>query len=169
MKRNLVGTVCCATLLLSAAAVTLAGDRLDRTCSIHSVKGAWGYSESGTLYHPLLGPIPYASVGSYTVDHRGNLSGARNASAAGTIQFATVKGTATVNPDCSGELHLSFYDQSNNLLNTAVKFVVYVEDSTAARSIMTDVVLPDGATHVKAVLVTDAKKQFSDRMGEREW
>jgi len=55
------------------------------------------------------------------------------------------------------------------LLNTAVKFVVYVENSTAARSIMTDVVLPDGVTHVKAVLVTDAKKQFPDRMGEREW
>src|SRR5512147_2105315 len=125
MKRSLVGTIS-AALLLSAAAVTLAGDRYGRACSIHSVKGAWGYSESGTLYHPVLGAIPYASVGSYTVDHKGNLSGARNASAAGTIQFGTVKGTATVNPDCTGELHLSFYDKSNTLLNTAIKFVVYV-------------------------------------------
>jgi len=169
MKRSLVGTICFATLLLSAAAVALAEGRHDSACSIRSVKGAWGYSESGTLYHPTAGAIPYASVGSYTVDHHGNLSGARNASAAGAIQFATVKGTATVNPDCTGELHLSLYDKSNNLLNTVVKFVVYVDNSTAAWSIITDVVLPDGTTHVPAVLVTDAKKQFPDRVGDHEW
>lgn len=164
MKRSLVGTICFATLLLSAAAVTLAGDRHGRTCSIHSVKGAWGYSETGTLYHPTLGPIPYASVGGYTVDHDGNLSGARYASAGDTgIQFAKVEGIATVNPDCSGELQLSLYDaESGALLNTVVKFVVYVDNSTAARSIITDVVAADGKTHVKAVLVTDAKKLFPD-------
>ncbi len=167
MKRSLVETSCFTMVLLSVTAVALAGERHGRTCSIASVKGAWGYSESGTLYHPVLGALPYASVGSYTVDHDGNLSGARKASAGGTIQFATVQGTATVNPDCTGELHLSFYDTSNTLLNTAVKFVVYVEDSTEARSIITDVVLPDGITHVKAVLVTDAEKLFPDRSGER--
>lgn len=160
MRRSLVGTICCAVVLLSVATVGLAGDRHDCTCSYASVKGPWGYSESGTLYHPVAGAIPYASVGSYTVDRDGNLSGARTASAGGNTQTVTIQGTATVNPDCTGTLTLKLYDASNNLVNTVVKFVVYVDDSTAARSIITDVVMPDGTTHVKAVLVTDAKKMF---------
>jgi hypothetical protein len=169
MKRSLVRTIGLPTLLLSVAVVALAGDRDHRACSIAGVKGAWGYSESGTLYHPVLGAAPYASVGSYTVDHDGNLSGARNASVGNTgVQFATIEGTATVNPDCTGELHLSFYNASGVLLSTAVKFVVYVDDSTEARSLITDLVLPDGTTHVPAVLVTDAKKQSPDRSGEHE-
>jgi hypothetical protein len=126
------------------------------------VKGAWGYSESGTLYHPVLGAVPYASVGSYTVDQDGNLTGERTASVGGAIQPVAIQGTATVNPDCTGTMTLRFYDASSNLLNTAVKFVVYVDDSTAARSIITDIVLPDNVTHLKAVLVTDAKKLFAN-------
>jgi hypothetical protein len=168
MKRSLVGTICCAVILLSVAAVALAGDQHGCTCSYASVKGAWGYSESGTLYHPVLGAIPYASVGSYTVDRDGNLSGARTASAGGNTQTVTIQGTATVNPDCTGTLTVKLYDASNNLVNTVVKFVVYVDDSTASRAIITDILMPDGVTHVKAVLVTDAKKMFPDSSGEHE-
>lgn len=169
MKRSLVGTICFVMVLLSVAAVALAGDRDDCTCSKASVAGTWGYSEDGTLYHPLLGAVPYASVGSYTLDHHGNLSGARTASIGPAgVQPATVKGTATVNPDCTGTLTLKFYDASNNLLNTAVKFVVYVDNASEARSIITDVVLPDNITHLKAVLVTNAKKMFPDRNEEHE-
>ncbi len=169
MNRSLAGIIGLATLLLSVSAVAVARDRDHRSCSIASVRGEWGYSESGTLYHPVLGAVPYASVGSYTVDHDGNLSGARNASVGNTgIQFATIQGTATVNPDCTGELQLSFFSAAGILLNTGVKFVVYINDSTEARSLITDVVLPDGTTHLKAVLVTDAKKQFPDRSGEHE-
>jgi hypothetical protein len=150
-----------AMVLLSVAAVALAGDQHGCKCSIASIKGAWGYSESGTLYHPVAGAIPYASVGSYTVDRDGNLSGERTASAGGTIGVAKLQGTATVNPDCTGELHLSLYDPTSGALqNTVVKFVVYVDDSTAARAIITDILLPNGTTHVPAVLVTDAKKMF---------
>jgi hypothetical protein len=167
MKRSLVGTICFSVVLLSVAAVALAGDQHGCTCSYASVKGAWGYSESGTLFHPTLGALPYASVGSYTVDHDGNLSGARTASVGGNIQPATIQGTATVNPDCTGTLKLSFY-VSGTLANTAEKFIVYVNDSTEARAIITDIVLPDNVTHLKAVLVTDAKKLFPDGSGEHE-
>lgn len=162
MKRSVRGTISLAMVLLSVAAVALAENRHDPMCSGWSVTGAWGYSESGTLYHPTLGPVPYASVGSYTVDRHGNLSGARTASVAGNVQPATIDGTATVNPDCTGTLTLNFYDASNNLLNTAVKSVVYVDDSSGARAILTDILLPDGITHLKAVLITDARKLFPD-------
>ncbi|HVN77263.1 MAG TPA: hypothetical protein VMT19_13175, partial [Thermoanaerobaculaceae bacterium] len=61
MKRSLVATICFALVLLSVATVAPAKD--PGGCRIHDVKGAWGYSETGTLYHPTLGAIPYASVG----------------------------------------------------------------------------------------------------------
>lgn len=160
MKTNIVRTVWVATLVASAAVVALAGGRDDR-CSDPRVAGTWGYSESGTLYHPVAGALSYASVGSYTLDHHGNLSGARTASMGGTIAVARIEGTATVDADCTGTLTLSFYDPTTgNLLNTATKFIVYVDNATAARSIITSILLPDGTTRLPAVLVTDARKLF---------
>ncbi len=83
MKRNIVPTICFAALLLSQVAAAPPKDKKDKhdatTCSNASVAGTWGYSETGTLFLPT-GAIPYASVGSYTLDSDGNLSGARNAS-----------------------------------------------------------------------------------------
>jgi len=166
MKRNIVRTIFfLATLLLSLAAVALADD--DGTCSNARVAGEWGYSETGTLYLPT-GAVPYASVGSYTLDADGNLSGSRTASAGGAIKNATIKGTATVNSDCTGTETLSFYDPtSGSLTSTAVKFVVYVDHAREARKIVTSAALANG-TSVGAVLTTNAKKQFPGRGKEHE-
>lgn len=163
MRPNIVRTVCVAALMASLAVVALAGGRGGPGCSNVSVAGTWGYSETGTLYHPLAGALPYASVGSYTLDRYGNLSGVRTASTGGTIALARIEGTATVDHDCTGTLELSFYDPTTgNLLNTATKLIVYLDDSTAARAIITDILLPDDITHLKAVLVTDARKALPE-------
>ena len=160
MKCKIVQTTfLVATLLGTLPAFALEND--DRTCSSAGVAGLWGYSETGTLYLSPTGiAVPYSSVGEYTLDAYGNLSGARTASVGGTIQHATIKGTATVNPDCTGTLTLGFYDQSGNLASTAVKFLVYVDNAREARAIITSVALANG-TALSAVLITDAKKQFS--------
>ena len=163
MKGNVVRTIFVVAVLLSLSAVASA--QSDRTCSNAGVAGAWGYSETGTLYLPT-GAIPYASVGSYTLDADGNLSGARTASAGGTILTAVLKGSATVNADCTGTLTIALYDQSGTLLNTVAKAVVYVDDARAARAIITSVLLPNGAS-VPAVLTTDAKKLYPKRDGEQ--
>ncbi|HUI58448.1 MAG TPA: hypothetical protein VLY04_25930 [Bryobacteraceae bacterium] len=158
MQYNIVRKVFfLATLMLSMAAVASA--QYDGTCSNASVAGTWGYTETGTLYLPT-GAIPYASVGSYTLDIAGSLSGARTASAGGNIITATVKGTATVNPDCTGTLTVGFYDKSGNLQNTAVKAVVYVDNAKQALTIITTIFYPNGLS-LTAVLTTDAKKVFS--------
>jgi hypothetical protein len=158
VKRNIVRTIFfLATLLLILAAVALAED--DGTCSNARVAGEWGYSETGTLYLPTGAAVPYASVGSYTLDADGNLSGARTASAGGTIMKATIKGTATVNSDCTGTETLSFYDASGNLTSTAVKALVYVDHGREVRKIVTSAALANG-TSLGAVLTTNAKKQF---------
>jgi hypothetical protein len=111
MKHNIVWTLfLIAMLSLSLAAVAKDKDNEDRdgyTCSPAKVAGTWGYSETGTMILPPalagylglpVGPNPYASVGSYTLDRQGIVSGARTASLGGITLVATITGTAEVNP-----------------------------------------------------------------------
>lgn len=158
MKRNISHTIFSLMALWLSLAAAPAQD--SGACSPDLVAGKWGYSETGTLYLPT-GAVPYASLGSYALDADGNLTGARNASVGGTIQPATIKGTATVNADCTGTLTLSFYDQAGNLSSTAVKVVVYVDNAREARAMITSVQLANG-TSLQAVLTTNAKKMFPD-------
>jgi hypothetical protein len=164
MKRNIVWTmVFFATLLLSLSAIAKdQKDKDDCTCSNFDVAGTWGYTETGTMILPApYGALPYASVGKYTLDRHGNVSGARIASLGGTILQATIKGTATVNPDCTGTITLSFYDQSGNPAGTAVKAIVYVDNAREARMIITTAPYP-------SVLTTEAKKLFPDNDDEHD-
>jgi hypothetical protein len=153
-------------LILSLAAAASAQDRDDRrTCSNASAAGQWGYTETGTIY--LSGvAVPYASVGTFTLDADGNYSGQRTASAGGKILKATFKGSATVNADCTGKVTITFYDQSGNVTSTAIKELVFVDHSREARAIATSLtqVLPDGTSvSVPGVLTTEAKKLFPER------
>jgi len=156
MKHNIVRAAFFAMLLLSLAAVAQA--QRHGICTPAMVAGSWAYTETGTLYVPT-GPVPIAIVGSYTIDANGNLLGARTSSVGGTIATATIKGTATVNSDCTGTLELSFYNPLEQLVNTAEKNVVYLNYATEARAIITSVHLPNG-TSLSAVMTTDAKKMF---------
>ncbi len=166
-KRNILRTIYFfATLLLSLGAVASGQSRDEGTCSMARVAGEWGYTETGTLILPS-GAVPFASVGKYTVDPEGNLSGKRNGSEGGKIQEATVKGTATVNSDCTGTIAISLYDPSGNLLNTVVKALVYVDNAREARAIVTSVVLPDG-TSVPPVITMNAKKVLRKRGNEHQ-
>jgi len=147
MKRNMVWTALFVCMLLVNIAAT-AGD--DFVCSPANVAGTWGYIETATIFDAGVG-YPYASVGSYTLDAQGNLSGARTASLAGTTLRATIAGTATVNPDCTGTENLNFYDESGNLTGQAVKALVYVNKGKEVNKIIT---APSGLI----VAVTRAKR-----------
>jgi len=155
MKRNIVRAAFFAMLSLSLAAVAQAQSY--GTCTLAMVSGSWAYTETGTLYLPS-GPVLLAIVGNYTIDANGNLLGARTSSMGGTIGTSTIKGTATVNSDCTGTVELNFYSQGK-LVNTAEKNVVYLNYATEARAIITSVRLPDGSS-ASAVMTTDAKKMF---------
>ena len=156
MKRNIVWTMLLVALLvLSLAAV--AKDKDGFKCSLEEIAGTWGYTETGMIVitdpsqgGTILTLAPYASVGKYTIDRDGNLSGARTASQAGKIIRATIEGTATVNPDCTGKITLNFPGNP-----PAEKFIVYVNNGREARMIITTAPYP-------SVLVTEAKKLFPD-------
>jgi hypothetical protein len=156
MKRNFVRTVLLATLLLGLAASGSAQQW--GSCSAAMVAGTWGYTLTGSLIPPT-GAVPYASVGQFTVDMFGNVSGERTVSANGTIVPSTIKGTATVNSDCTGTLTEGFYDQTGKLLGNSVKAVVYTDNGREARAIVTSVLQPNGAS-VPAVLTMSARKLF---------
>ena len=146
----------CAAIVLGLAALA------QSTCSPSSVAGKWGYSETGTVYGPN-GPVPYSSLGNFTLDSDGNYSGSRTASAGGAIQKAAFTGHATVNADCTGTLTIYFYNPMTNApLNTVSKNLVFLNNSTEARALVTSVVLPDNITTVQTVLLTDAKKMSSE-------
>jgi hypothetical protein len=177
MKRNVVWTVFVVAMLL----VSLAAEAKDKeamagcTCSLDMIAGAWGYTETGmqVIYEsnkPLATPLelrPYASVGSYTIDPQGNVSGQRtNAQSMAPHQTCIIGGIATVNSDCTGTLYVSFSNPpntENGCTGSATKLVVYVNNATEARMIIPFDPIPISSTlKASGVLTTDAKKLFPD-------
>jgi hypothetical protein len=130
-----------------------------RTCSNASVGGDWGFTETGTLI-PAAGATPFAAVASYTLDSKGNLTGTATSSLGGTVSNLTLEGSGTVNSDCTGALSVRVYE-SGSLLRTATFDIVYLNNSRAARAIITSLILADG-TSVPAVVTFDAQKVFDE-------
>ena len=72
MKRDIVRTVLVAMLVLGLAAVASAQG--NGGCSNARVAGDWGYTKTGTLFHPVNGPTPFATMGKLTLEADGTLS-----------------------------------------------------------------------------------------------
>ena len=120
-------------LCLGLAAVASAQNQ--GFCTASSIAGQWGYSETGTIILPTGVAVPYTSLGRYTIDSDGNLTGKRTASAGGTLLASSIKGTVTVNPDCTGTESLTLYDASGNFAGSVNKNVVYVDRAREALKI----------------------------------
>ena len=156
MKHTFVRTIFLATLLLSLAAIASAQDF--GMCSPFGVAGEWGYSETGTLYLPS-GPVPYVVLGKFTVDLAGNYTGQRTASVGGNISSTNLKGTITVNSDCTGTQTISLLDNSGNVTSTATKNLVFVDYAREYFGILTSVTLANGVS-LNSAMTTTAKKLF---------
>lgn len=151
-KRNIARTIFLfVPLLLSLA--TIASAQNDPLCSMTSVAGQWGYTETGFVFQGTW--VPSASQGTYALDRDGNFSGTRFGTVGGDT---TIKGTATVNPDCTGIQKVEIF-KGENLLSTVEKALLYVDKATEVRAIVTSVVLANG-TPVSTVLTVNGKKVF---------
>ncbi len=157
MKCSIVRTICLAALILTMAAVTLAEDR--GICSYARVAGEWGYTDTGTLMLPT-GPVPFAMVGRFTLDTEGNFLGTQTSSRGGVTNEEKLIGTATVNSDCTGALTVDIYDQSGNLLRTAVWALIYVDSARELQGILTSLVIQPSGMSVPAVVTSNSKKLF---------
>lgn len=135
----------------------------DRGCSTAKAAGEWGYVYTGTLFLSPTTPIPVAAVGRYTLDKEGNISGTQTRSIAlGETAQEVIKGTSTVNADCTGTATISVYDpKTGNLLRTAVLATVYVNSQREVRYLFESLVLPNG-TSIRVVITADAKRLFTN-------
>ena len=78
----------------------------DKGCSNASIYGTFGYTATGVLTAPPSLAGPFATVGAQTFDGNGNTTATAWTSQNGSIVQVTVKGTYTVNPDCTGTMTL---------------------------------------------------------------
>ncbi len=134
------------TLLALFLAILVAAPILkaDEQCSFRSVAGDWGYTVTGTRL-----PVgPAASVGSFSLDRSGNLSGTQTLSLNGTIvQGEVLTGTVIVNSDCSGSAVIAV--SNTPFPRTSNLDLVWVNSSSELRAIF---------TNAGTILAVDGKK-----------
>jgi len=156
MIRKIVRSILFSAMLwVSLAAVAPAQD--DHTCSTPGLAGEWGYTSTGAFTFPT-DTVPFALVGKLTFDAAGNFSGAQNSSTGGQVGQETIKGTTTVNPDCTGTLNVNVYNQLGTLLSTSILAFVIVDNGREVDGIFTSQTLANG-TNGPTVATFTAKRQ----------
>ena len=158
--RNTVAMLAATCMLLAAStcylsAQTTAARGFEGVCSTASVAGDWAYTETGVVI-PATVAVNFSAVARYTLDAEGNLEGTATSSSGGTIANVTLKGSGTVNRDCTSTLTVGV-SSSGTLIRTVTFDVVYIDNARGARALVTSLVLANG-TVVPAVLTIDAKK-----------
>jgi len=94
-------------LLLAAATISRA-QSTTQACTNATLAGPYGYSLTGNLIESQS-LAPYADVGSWNADGKGNLSGTGAESFAGTIEQGTsLTGTYNINTDCTGSASITY-------------------------------------------------------------
>jgi hypothetical protein len=151
IRRTTLGIISFAVLLAGLTPVAHSS-----TCSTATVAGNWGFTLTGTLL-PSTGPILGAATGRVTADADGNVSGTEARSVGGSYANETAAGKWTVRPDCTGTLHIKFYE-SGQLVRTSVTSIVFDNNAMEFRMVQKSLTLPDG-TKVPVVVTIDGKKQ----------
>jgi hypothetical protein len=163
MKHNITGTIGFVALVFGLA--RMAPAQIGGACSSFSPAGTWGLTHTGTIIFPT-GAVPVAIAGTITVDANGNFSGTQTTSLGGQISKTTLRGTLTMNPDCTGTFTASVYDQSGSLLRTVVWDCVYVDRAREAFGVATSLTLPNGAS-LPTIMPGQAKRMGPGRGNEQ--
>ena len=140
------------TLLVLGATFVLAMIPLQAEashCSNAGQAGNWAYTYTGTIF-TQNGPVPAASVGHFSQDSEGNITGSQVRSVAGNSGLEDITGNVAVNRDCT----------ATATINVIVNALVYDSDGNHARMIFQSLTLPD-STNVPVVLTIDANRSFS--------
>jgi hypothetical protein len=128
-------------------------------CSKASAAGNWDYTYTGTIF-TQNGPLPAASVGHYTQDAAGNVTGSQTRSVAGDAGVEDIAGNLTVNKDCTATANVNVY-VNGQLQRSAVLAVAYDSNGNHVRMIFQSLTLPDH-TNVPVVITVDGNRLFSE-------
>jgi hypothetical protein len=126
-------------------------------CSTAAAAGKWAYTYTGTIF-TQNGPLPAASVGRFSQDLAGNLTGSQTRSVAGMSGVEDISGTVSVNKDCTGTATISVF-VNGQLQRTAVLAIAFDTNMNHGRGIFESLVLPDG-TNVPVVITSDNSRVF---------
>jgi hypothetical protein len=119
-------------ILAAAALLVLAPLVQAHECTLADAAGKYGYTSSGTIVTPAVGP--FTAVGHTTLTDSGTFTGAQTTSIAGNLVEETLQGTYVVNPDCTGSATVYVY-HGTTLVRTSVIHVVWDMHQNEARAI----------------------------------
>ena len=160
MKRNIARTmlmiISVVMLCMGLASAAHAADH----CSNAKAAGNWGLTLTGTLILPT-GPVLGAAVARARVDAAGNISGTEARNVGGGFANETIKGSWTVNSDCTTTATAYIYE-SGVLVRTSVLTGVLVDNSSKLREVQESLTLPDG-TNIPVVITLEANKLFREQ------
>jgi hypothetical protein len=114
-------------------------------CSLAKAAGDYGFTITGTVIIPGVGPAPIAAIGRAKVLANGDVSGTEARNVGGQYADETLNGTYTVNADCTGALTISFFE-AGQLVRVSVLTTVQDDDNTEIRMVQKSLTLPDGST-----------------------
>lgn len=159
MNRERFRIIWYVVLVIGLAGVVSAQDR--RACSNATVRGAWGYTETGSVIAPTGAVVAAAAVGRYEFDREGFFEGEQNSSANGVVGPDTKQGTYTINADCTGTLTLTAY-RGGVAQRLSVWAFVIDDNGQEMRAIMTSMTLPNGVP-LSPIMTMTARKVFAGR------
>src|ERR1700675_656189 len=144
-----------ALLVLGATFVLAMVPLQAEACSTAGQAGKWAYTYTGTIF-TQNGPLPTASVGHFSQDSAGNITGSQTRSVAGHPGVEDIAGNVTVNKDCTATATINVL-VNGQLQRSAVLALVYDNNRNHARMIFQSLTLPDG-TNVPVVITIDANR-----------
>ena len=157
MKTNIARSLLmlCVTLVLMLAPLQAEASH----CSNVGQAGNWAYTYIGTIFTPG-GPVPAASVGHFSQDAAGNITGSQARSVAGSSGVEDIAGSVAVNRDCTATATINVL-VNGQLQRSAVLALVYDNNGNHVRMIFQSLTLPDG-TNVPVVITIDGNRLFSE-------
>jgi hypothetical protein len=111
------------------------------TCSASGVAGDYALLDHGQI----IGVGPRDATARLTFSAAGTTSGPVTANLNGVASHATLSGTFTVNPDCTGTWNFQEFDLSGNLLFTVTSDILWFEGMKANYFIFTSAKTANGS------------------------
>ena len=125
------------------------------TCSTKSTAGNWGFSYNGVAI-TSSGAVPINSVGRFTQDAEGAVTGTEVRNLAGAPADETLTGKMTVNSDCTATFEANIFE-GGQLVRTSVLAIVFLNKQTEASGVFEKVTLPTDI-NLPVVITVQAKR-----------